>query len=406
MRLKALSGFRDFLPPELAVRRWIESAWHRASREAGFEEWDGPPLESLELFTAKSGDEIVGQLYAFEDKGGRSVALRPEMTPTLARMVAARAGGLAKPIKWYCVPQFFRYERPQRGRLREFYQWNVDVIGAREVAADAEAIAVAVEALRMLGLTEREVVARVSDRRLLQRMLEPFELDETRAGEVLACIDKLERDPKAESRLEKIVGRHRCESLLSWCSSFPLKQAPEVEELLAACEDFGVGAFVEPDFKIVRGLDYYTGPVWEIFDTGRELRSLAGGGRYDDLIELMGGPSLPALGFGMGDVVLGQLLRERGLLPDPPPRIDVVVVPIGEEMQGPARRVARRLRERGVSAESPYAPAKLLKAFQAAEAAGATRAVIVGPDEWAEDSVVVRDLTAREDRVVKLEDLD
>jgi histidyl-tRNA synthetase len=406
MRFKALAGFRDFYPPELAARRWIEAAWHRASRQAGFEEWDGPPLESLELFTAKSGDEIVEQLYVFDDKGGRSVSLRPEMTPTLARMVAARAGGLPKPIKWYCVPQFFRYERPQRGRLREFYQWNVDVIGSSEIAADAEAIAVAVEALRMLGLSEREVVVRVSDRRLLERMLAPFELNAQRQAEVLSCLDKVERDPEAQSRLEKILGRHRCDSLLGWCERFPLQQAPELEALLAACEDFGIAEFVEPDFRIVRGLAYYTGPVWEIFDRGRELRSVAGGGRYDDLIELMGGPSLPALGFGMGDVVLGQLLRERELMPDPPPRVEVVVIPIGEEMRRPARRVVRLLRERGVPADTPYASPKLLKALGAAEAAGATRAVIVGPDEWARDAVVVRDLSLREDREVRLEDLE
>ena len=406
MRFKALAGFRDFYPPELAARRWIEAAWHRASRQAGFEEWDGPPLESLELFTAKSGDEIVDQLYVFDDKGGRAVSLRPEMTPTLARMVAARAGGLPKPIKWYCVPQFFRYERPQRGRLREFYQWNVDVIGSSETAADAEAIAVAVEALRSLGLSEEDLVVRVSDRRLLERMLEPFELNAQRQGEVLACLDKLERDPGAPARVEKILGRHRCESLLGWCAKFPLQQAPEVEALLAACEDFGIAAFVEPDFRIVRGLAYYTGPVWEIFDRGQELRAIAGGGRYDNLIELMGGPALPALGFGMGDVVLGRLLSERGLMPDPPPRVDVVVVPIGEEMRAPARRVVRLLRERGVPADTPYASPKLLKALRAAEAAGATRAVIVGPDEWARDSVVVRDLSARQDREVTLEDLE
>lgn len=406
MRFKALAGFRDFYPPELAARRWIEAAWHRSSRQAGFEEWDGPPLESLELFTAKSGDEIVDQLYVFDDKGGRAVSLRPEMTPTLARMVAARAGGMPKPIKWYCIPQFFRYERPQRGRLREFYQWNVDVIGSSETAADAEAIAVAVEALRSLGLSEEDVVVRVSDRRLLERMLQPFELNAQRQGEVLACVDKLERDPEAQARLEKILGRHRCESLLGWCAKFPLQQAPEVEALLAACEDFGIAAFVEPDFRIVRGLAYYTGPVWEIFDRGQELRAIAGGGRYDNLIELMGGPSLPALGFGMGDVVLGRLLSERGLMPDPPPRVDVVVVPIGEEMRAPARRVVRLLRERGVPADTPYASPKLLKALQAAEAAGATRAVIVGPDEWARDSVVVRDLSARQDREVRLEDLE
>ncbi len=406
MRFKALAGFRDFYPPELAARRWIEAAWHRASRQAGFEEWDGPPLESLELFTAKSGDEIVDQLYVFDDKGGRAVSLRPEMTPTLARMVAARAGGLPKPIKWYCVPQFFRYERPQRGRLREFYQWNLDVIGSSEIAADAEAVAVAVEALRSLGLSEEDLVVRVSDRRLLERMLEPFELNAQRQGEVLACLDKLERDPEAQARLEKILGRHRCESLLGWCAKFPLQQAPEVEALLAACEDFGIAGFVEPDFRIVRGLAYYTGPVWEIFDRRQELRAIAGGGRYDNLIELMGGPSLPALGFGMGDVVLGRLLDERGLMPDPPPRVDVVVVPIGEEMRAPARRVVRLLRERGVPADTPYASPKLLKALRAAETAGATRAVIVGPDEWARDSVVVRDLSARQDREVRLEDLE
>jgi len=280
------------------------------------------------------------------------------------------------------------------------------VIGSSEIAADAEAVAVAVEALRSLGLSEEDLVVRVSDRRLLERMLEPFELNAQRQGEVLACLDKLERDPEAQARLEKILGRHRCESLLGWCAKFPLQQAPEVEALLAACEDFGIAGFVEPDFRIVRGLAYYTGPVWEIFDRRQELRAIAGGGRYDNLIELMGGPSLPALGFGMGDVVLGRLLDERGLMPDPPPRVDVVVVPIGEEMRAPARRVVRLLRERGVPADTPYASPKLLKALRAAETAGATRAVIVGPDEWARDSVVVRDLSARQDREVRLEDLE
>jgi histidyl-tRNA synthetase len=406
MRFKGLTGFRDFYPEALAVRRWIEAAWHRASRLAGFEEWDGPVLESLDLFTAKSGDEITGQLYAFEDKGGRAVALRPEMTPSLARMVGARAGGLPKPVKWYCVPQFFRYERPQRGRGREFFQWNVDVIGAGEVAADAEVIAVAVEGLRLLGLGERDVVVRVSDRRLLHRLLASFELAPEAEAEVLAAIDKLERDAHARERLEALLGASGAKTVADWCERFPLDRAPEIEALLAACEDYGVGAFVEADFHIVRGLAYYTGPVWEIFDRSVKLRAVAGGGRYDELIGQLGGPSLPALGFGMGDMVLSELLHERGLVPDVPARIDVLVIPIGAEMQSPARRVVRTLRSRGVAADACYGAVRLLKALKLASNLGARRAVLVGPDEWSEQSVVVRDLADRSDRTVRLEELE
>ncbi|MFQ5696889.1 MAG: histidine--tRNA ligase [Myxococcota bacterium] len=406
MKLRALQGFRDFYPEDLATRRWIESAWHRASRRAGFEEWDGPPLESLDLYTAKSGDEIVRQLYAFEDKGGRSVALRPEMTPTLARMIGARAGGMRKPIKWYCVPQFFRYERPQRGRLREFYQWNVDVIGASDPAADAEVIGVALDALALLGLGDDDVRVRVSDRRSLHRLLRELEVDDEAQAPVLAALDKLERDPSAGEGLVSLLGASASRQLLDWCQRTPLDRAPEIEALLAACADYGLTDRVRPDLRIVRGLDYYTGPVWEIFAAGRDLRAIAGGGRYDELIASLGGPALPALGFGMGDVVLHDLLREKSLIPDPPARIEVIVVPIGAAMCGPARRVVRQLRSRGVAAEAPYDAPKLLKALRAAEQAGARRAVIVGPDEWESGSVVVRDLEARRDRTVKLEDLE
>ena len=189
MRFKALTGFRDFYPAEMARRRWIEGAWQLASRTAGFEEWDGPVLESFELIAAKSGDEIEGQLYAFADKGDRKVALRPEMTPSLARMVGARAGGLPKPIKWYCVPQFFRYERPQRGRGREFFQWNVDVIGSDEPAADAEVIAVALDGLRRLGLGPDDLCVRINDRRFLRRMLRDLDGGESDEAETLGCLD-------------------------------------------------------------------------------------------------------------------------------------------------------------------------------------------------------------------------
>jgi histidyl-tRNA synthetase len=393
----------------MALRRHLEAAWHDASRGAGFEEWDGPVLEALDLFTAKSGAEIAAQLYTFEDKGGRAVALRPEMTPTLARMAGARAGGLPKPIKWYCVPQFFRYEKPQRGRGREFFQWNVDVIGASEPAADAEVIAVALDGLRRLGLDAGDVVLRLNDRRFLRRALGELEVSEAQEPEVLAAIDKLERDPAAAKRLEQLLGPVRCARLLRACERFPLEDAVELGPVLEACRDFGLEGFLEPDFRVVRGLAYYTGPVWEIFDRDRALRSIAGGGRYDRLIASLGGPELPALGFGMGDMVLAELLQEKRLLPARVPRVDAYVIPIGEAMCGPARRVLRLLRERGSRAEAPYAAvtgARLGKALRAADQAGARRAVLVGPEEWAQGSVRVKQLASREERLVRLDELE
>lgn len=405
MRFRVLPGFRDFLPQELAVRRWIESAWRRASRGAGFEEIDGPVLEPLELLSAKSGEEIVGQLYAFEDKGGRKVALRPEMTPTIARMVAGRAGGLPKPIKWYCIPEFYRYEKPQRGRARAFYQWNADIFGSDDPAADAELVAVAVEALRQLGLGAADVVVRINDRRLLRRQLASIDVGEEDEGEVLALIDKLERDAAAPERLEALLGQTRAREVSEWCERMPLENADELAAVIEACADFGIEDFVQPDFRIVRGLAYYTGSVWEIFDRAGELRSVAGGGRYDELIELFGGPKLPALGFGMGDLVLTELLRKRGLVPDALPRVDVVVVPIGADMRRVARRVVAKLRSQGVRVDTPYAAPRVARALKAAEASGAARVVLVGPDEWQDGSVKVKDMASGRETVVRFDDL-
>jgi histidyl-tRNA synthetase len=360
----------------------------------------------LELFAAKSGAEIAGQLYAFADKGGRDVALRPEMTPSLARVVGARAGALPKPIKWYCVPQFFRYERPQRGRLREFYQWNVDVVGSTEPAADAEGIAVAVDGLRELGLRSADIVVRLNDRRFVHTMLSSIDVAEDDEPEVLALIDKLARDRNAADRLRERLGEVRAKELLGWCEEPPLERAEGLREVMAACGDFGIAEFLEPDFRIVRGLAYYTGPVWEIFDRGGELRSVAGGGRYDNLFAQLGGPDLPATGFGMGDAVLTELLSARGLLPAEPPRVDVFVIPIGAEMGAPARQVVRRLRDRNVAAETPYTPLRVGKALRAADQAGARRAVFVGPDEWADGAVKIRDLVSGEERVVPVDELE
>jgi histidyl-tRNA synthetase len=401
MRFQTLPGFRDFFPEDLAVRRWIESAWQRASRAAGFEEIDGPVLEGLELFTAKSGPEIAGQLFAFTDKGGREVALRPEMTPTLARMIGARGAGLPKPIKWYSVPEFYRYEKMQRGRLRAFYQWNVDVIGSDEPAADAEAIAVALDALRLLGLGADDVVVRINDRRLLSRALGELGIAEVDRPAVLGDLDKLERDRSAKERLET----KGAAALLAYVDEFPLAKAPELEAVIRACIEYGVTSPIQPDFRIVRGLAYYTGPVWEIFDRGRELRAVAGGGRYDKLIESLGGPKLSALGFGMGDVVIGELLAEKKLVPANRPRVEVAVLAVSAELAGVARQVVAKLRARGIAAETPYGVPKLGKALRAADEAGALRALIVGPEEWKDRTVLERDLKSGAERKLAFEEL-
>jgi len=389
MSFQALPGFRDFYPEEMAIRRHIEGAWHAAAKAAGFEEVDGPPLESLDLLRAKSGDAIVEELYAFTDKGDREVALRAELTPTVGRMIAARAQALRKPVKWYATPQLFRYQRQQRGRLREHIQWNVDIFGATEVGADAEVLSVALDALRRLGLTENDVKVRVSHRGVMAERVRT-RLGEDAIESTLRAIDKGELSPAQAAEL---------------LVAFDVDAIPELDALHAACEDLGIDKYLEFDPRIVRGLAYYTGLVWEIFDRKEKLRAVAGGGRYDTLIERLSGPSMPALGFGMGDVVLGELLKALGKLPPGPPRIDVLVVPIGDEMLAPARQVVRRLRLAGERAEAPYAPMKVGKAFQAAESFGARRVVLVGPDEWREGKVKVKDLASREESVREVEKL-
>ena len=387
MSFRALPGFRDFFPEEMSLRRHIEAAWRGASAAAGYEEIEGPPLESLDLLTAKSGDAIVEQLYAFTDRGGREVALRPELTPTVARMIAERANSLKKPVKWFATPQLFRYERQQRGRLREHIQWNVDVFGSAEIGADADVLATALDALRRLGLTAEHVSVRVSDRRLAER-----KLTELGVGDVEGALGLVDKEQLGSDAAKKILTGAQIDALQAWLGE-PFERDGEFGAFVDACDDYGIGAFLEPDKNIVRGLAYYTGVVWEIFDRGRTLRAVAGGGRYDTLIERMGGPAMPALGFGMGDVVLGELLADLGLLPERGARLEVLVVPIGEAMAGPARRVVARLRADGRAAETPYAPVKVGKAFQLAEQAGAHEVVLVGPDEWANGEVTVKNLS-------------
>ncbi len=410
-----LPGFRDFYPRELAHRSHIFAAWREAARRFGFEEYDGPPLEALELYTGKSGEEIVRQLYNFTDKGGRAVSLRPEMTPTLARMAGARAGELRKPVRWFSIPQLFRYERTQRGRLREHFQWNVDIIGEEGVAADAEILAVALESFRLLGLSAADIVARVSDRRLLEALLLHAAVPAEQLMAAYAVIDKLGREEERviRERLAKEAGlgeptieqifeifaHDTFESLQSAYAEVPgvADELARVAEYLSILRDLRLGDWVSFDPRIVRGLAYYTGIVFEVFDRKGELRAVCGGGRYDQLLEQVSGVALPALGFGMGDVVLKELLAERGLLPAAEPAVDYYLVAVGEAERAVVHGIAARLRAAGHSVLYALRPTGVRAQFKDANARGAQRVVVVGPEEVAAGVVTVREMGSGEE---------
>lgn len=386
MSAGALPGFRDFYPKELAEREHLFRVWRDVARRFGFAEYDGPPLEPLELYTKKSGDEIVGQLYNFTDKGGREVALRPEMTPTFARMVAARANALRKPVRWYSIPQLFRYERQQKGRLREHFQLNVDIVGEADVAADAELLAVALEIMRGAGLTAQDVVARISDRRLLSALLRAWGVPDESVPVAYAAIDKIERDPRpvlVERLTAAGVDATRAEALLGQVASSDLaglrgahggdpavaEGLDRIERYLSLLAAHGLRDWVRFDLSIVRGLAYYTGIVFELFDRQGEFRAICGGGRYDNLLRDLGGVDLPALGFGMGDVVLGEVLRVRGLLPADVEATDFYVAAESPVTDDDVVRVATALRHAGARVEYAFRRGPLGRQRKAAWAA-------------------------------------
>jgi histidyl-tRNA synthetase len=420
MKTQPLPGFRDFYPDDLALRAHIFRTWRTVATRYGFEEYDGPPLESLELYTAKSGDEIVGQLYNFRDKGDREVALRPEMTPSLARMVAARSGQLKKPIRWFSIPQLFRYERQQRGRLREHFQLNCDLIGEAGPLADAEIIALAIDVMREFGLTSNDIRVRLSDRRLLNQLLYSLDLTEVQVAAIYGWLDKqgritnagnlqrlndLKIDPdiiaflnaacevKDITKLKRVLAKkHALESSVS-----------HLEEVVDSLSRMDLADFVEIDLGVVRGLAYYTGTVFEIFDTGRTLRAICGGGRYDKLLDAVGGVELPAVGFGMGDVVLGELLEDKAVAPSEVSSIDVFLAFITQEDLPQVLSLAHRLREAGLRVEYALSPQAVGKQLKLADARHARLAAVVGPDERARGEIVIKDLRSGSQEAVPLQ---
>ena len=416
---QGVRGTRDFYPEDMRLRNWLFERFHSAARSHGFEEYDAPVLESEELYTRKAGEEIVGQLYNFEDKGGRKVALRPEMTPSLARMVMARAGALALPIKWYSIPQCWRYERTQRGRGREHYQWNVDIWGMNGIEADAELLSVLVQFFNSVGLSSEDLVIRISSRKVIEEVLGSLGLEGEIFAQTCVIVDKMDKLPEdvieaqlsdlglsseSISTIRSVLGITDLESLSSALSS-DSEALIELQSLFSLCDSYGISDWVSFDASVVRGLAYYTGPVFEAHDRAGNLRAICGGGRYDKLIGTLGGNDLPATGFGFGDMVVMELLADKGLLPELSTGVSDVVFGMGTELRGAAMQVAAKLRSAGRTVDLILEDKKMKWVFKHAERCGATRLVMVMPDEWAEGKVRIKDLDTGEESTVAMEDL-
>jgi histidyl-tRNA synthetase len=408
--MQPLPGFRDFLPEDCAARNYIFARWRDVARRYGFVQWDGPVLELTDLYRKKSGAEIVDQLFNFTDKGEREVSTRPELTPTLARVVAAHEREFRKPLKWFSIGQFFRYEKQQRGRLREHYQLNCDIIGEKSIEADVELVCLAIDILRAFGFTENDFFVRLNERLAWADYFAEKGGDVLRVSDFYRVIDKIARQPReiTDAKLRELHidpdDVHNFIKNPSLHSGF----FAGFKDLLALR---GADHFVQFDPTIVRGLDYYTGIVFEVFDRHKKLRAIAGGGRYDNLIAQIsdGAVSLPAAGFAMGDVVLGELIRERAstreqmeLSLKEQNRIDIYVVIAKEQRRADALEQIQDLRDRGYRVDYPLTAEKVAKQFQNAENTGARIALLYG-DEWPQ--VKVKNLATREESLVPSEAL-
>ena len=417
---RSLPGFREFYPEALSRRNHLFRIWRKTASAFGFSEYDAPVLEPLDIYKAKSGEEIEQQLFSFTDKGGREVALRPEMTPTVCRMVGAQAGSLKRPIKWFSIGEFYRYERAQKGRERAFFQFNADIFGEAGVEAEIELIALLVQCLAGFGLTEQDFHVRLSDRDMWFYYLEASGLDEPRVRALLVAIDKYEKlgDQAFKSYVDQygamdsvlkekvlgflaVKGLEQLEKVLAPLGGDKLAgRVAEWRRLLDGLAAMGLARFVEVDLGVVRGLAYYTGFVFEAFDRKGELRAIAGGGRYNNLVAKLGGPDLPAVGFAIGDVTMGLLLEARGIMPAYVSAADVYAVLGGDAERKEAFGDIHALRAAGYRVEYPLKPLAFGKQFKAALESGARIALIYGGDELARGVVKLRDLGERAERDV------
>lgn len=395
MSYQGPKGTRDLFPPDLAVLQRVEAAWRTASVNAGFDEIEGPTFEHLDLYTVKSGQGIVSELFSFKREGGDvDYALRPEFTPTLARMAAAKGRSLTLPTKWFGISSHFRAERPQRGRLREFKQWNVDLLGVDKPSADAEVIATAVNALASLGLTHEDVVVRISHRDVVASMLRDAGVEDGQLEDALSLLDK-RGNVSAEDFAKKVAGSSIDPAVFAQFDGDVDVSHNDLTELQSELNEWGISDWCSFDFSVVRGLAYYTGIVFEIHERAGNERAIAGGGRYDGLVEMFGGPSMPAVGFGMGDVVLSLVLRDRGLLGDGTellPRPDVFVVSAGGDADAHISHTVASLRQAGLHTRMSYrATRNVGKLLTEASKANARFTVILG-EELIDGKVVVKNM--------------
>ena len=419
MDLAPTRGTRDFFPEDLRLQHWLFGHFREVARLFAFAEYDAPVVESAELYTRKAGEEIVQQLYTFEDKSGRKLALRPEMTPSLARLVLQRGKSLALPLKWFSIPQCWRYERMTRGRRREHYQWNLDIFGVAGVSAEAELRSALTTFFTRVGLGSQDVGIKVSNRKILQSAMEKLAVPPAHFAQICVLVDKLEKVPAEAVKEEvKALGldpdlMDRVAELFSLGDLDALAQVVgedhegvrELRQLFALANEYGYGEWLRFDASLVRGLAYYTGTVFEAFDRGASLRAICGGGRYDRLLSTFGGEDLPACGLGFGDAVIVELLRDKGLLPDLPEQLDDVVFPFDPSLRRAALQVASRLRAQGRSVDLIIEDRKLKWAFKHADSRGASRLVLLAPDEWAAGKVRIKDLKTGEERDLPLGDL-
>jgi histidyl-tRNA synthetase len=403
----------------MRIRNWLFDNFTDAALLHGFDEYDAPVLEHEELYTRKQGEEITQQLYNFEDKGDRKVALRPEMTPSLARMVMARAGGLPMPIKWFSIPQCWRYERTQRGRGREHYQWNVDIWGTNEISADAELISILVTFFEGVGLTAKDIVIKISSRKVLEEVLGSLEISEEIFSKTCIIVDKMDKLPTdiIEEQLTELG--HNSDAISKIQSILSIKNMDELDNslgkessavrelnsLFSSIDSYGILEWVEFDASIVRGLAYYTGPVFEAHDREGKFRAICGGGRYDKLLSTLGGKDLPATGFGFGDMVIMELLGEKNLIPELISGIEDIVIPLNPELRSASVMVAAALRDTGRTVDLILEDKKLKWAFKHAERIGADRLVMVMPEEWKSGKVRIKDLESGQETDVSIEEL-
>ncbi len=400
--IQSVKGTREFYPYEMALRSWLYLKIRTISELFGYQEYDGPFLESIELYAAKSGEELVKeQSFVFPDRGGNLITLRPELTLSLARMVAQKQNELIYPLRWWSFGPFWRYEKPQKGRSREFFQWNIDLIGVESAEADAELVAICAELFRSVGLTSGDVKILVNDRRLMDEQFTKMGISAEMKGKVFGLIDR--RDKMATNEwiayaLENGLTQAQVDGLLALLTDKQIADtSEELTRFFKALDALGVREYVEFDPRVVRGLDYYTGIVFEARDIGENARAILGGGRYDNLVGDVGGDPLPGVGFAMGDVVLPIILKELNKLPEFKIYPAAVLVTVFDASTLSASfSLAADIRKAGIAVQVYPEPAKLGRQFKYADRVGVQYALTLGPDEIAQGMVQIKDLTSGE----------